>query len=502
MRSSKTLSLLALLAVACDGPTLPPMGDAGPPDAAAAEDGGAPAPVQWSACDPEALPPGYSIPDDVECAHLEVPVDHARPDGERLTIRVARHRARVEGALPVFQLAGGPGGSSVAQAGIVDRLMPRLRDRYDLVYVDQRGTGDSGYLGCPGGYPESREGWERCAIGHADRPLEHYLTVDAADDLDLVRERLGYDRILLRGGSYGTRLGIEYARRHGDRLVAMALDGADPPESDFFSQMTRNFDRGMRLLFEDCAADEDCAAVAPDLEASVDALIERADLDPRSVTVGGASYLEDRGLVLSALRYLVEAASWRFRLPRAVVDALDERYARWDALLSELFGVTVRHVDTAHAPPPVDGLAQDSYVAPGLYLVVVCAESLPNAPSVEELRALGDSQKYGDAHLGELAEACAVVDVPPLAAELRTPVVSDVPALVLSGELDINTIPEWGEQMASTLSRGRHVVVPAATHSVMVTPCGAGMIQDFLLAGGDHEAVDTRCLEGRRLRFE
>jgi pimeloyl-ACP methyl ester carboxylesterase len=429
-----------------------------------------------------------------------VPVDHAVPDGPMLSLRVARHRALGEAETAVFQLAGGPGGSSVAQAGIIPALMPRLRERFDLVYVDQRGTGDSGYMSCRAGYPETGAEWAACAREHEALDLDHFLSVDAAHDLDVVRARLGYERIYVRGGSYGTRLGIEYARQHGDRILAMVLDGADPPDSDFLSQMTQNFDRGVELLVADCAADAHCNDVAPDLGATIDALRLRANEDPRAITAGGGSYVEDEGLYLLALRYFVEDAYFRFRLPRALVDALGDRYTRWDALLSELFGVTVRHVPTGAAP--AEGLAQDSYVAPGLYMTVTCAESLPNAPGIDALRALGQAQKYGDDHLADLAEACAALDVQPIAEALRQPVVSSVPALVLSGALDINTIPEWGDQMVATLENGHHVVIPDATHSVMVTTCGARIIEDYFLAGGDFDAVDVGCADTYDVPFE
>ena len=165
----------------------------------------------------------------MECTFVEVASHHEHPaDGHTSRLRVARQKSR---AFPtgkaVFQLAGGPGGASVWQAGIIPKYFPKLRDQFDLVYMDQRGSGGSGYLGCSGGYPSGAAEWARCAEEHRTEDLGHFLTVDAADDLDAVREQLGYSKIYLRGGSYGTRLGLEYVRRHEQHLVAAVLDGLD-----------------------------------------------------------------------------------------------------------------------------------------------------------------------------------------------------------------------------------------------------------------------------------
>lgn len=47
----------------------------------------------------------------------------------------------------------------------------------------------------------------------------------AVDDLDDVRAALGYERINLWGGSYGTRAALIYARRHPEHVLSVVLDG-------------------------------------------------------------------------------------------------------------------------------------------------------------------------------------------------------------------------------------------------------------------------------------
>jgi len=258
------------------------------------------------------------------------------------------------------------------------------------------------------------------------------------------------------------------------------------------------------MLFDHCDEDPDCLALSPSLEEDVDSLLEQARTSPHGIEVQGTVYAEDEELFLMALQYMVGDSWWRFRLPRALHEATSGDYARWDILLSEVFGVTVTHVQgsskrgsscTQFPFRPVPSLlSQSSYVAPALFMTVICAESLPNAPSIGELDALAATQEFGDDHPVELARACAAWDVDAIGEQLRSPVVSDVPVLLLSGEIDINTFPEWGDHAAETLREGRHVVVPFATHSTMLVPCVGDIIVDSFEAFGDPSSVDMSCI--------
>ena len=77
------------------------------------------------------------------------------------------------------------------------------------------------------------------------------------------------------------------------------------------------------------------------------------------------------------------------------------------------------------------------------------------------------------------------------------PVVSDVPALVLSGDLDPVTPPTWGEAVVKTLKNGRHVTVPATGHGVIATACGMKLIETFLDTASS-TSLDTSCVRSVR----
>jgi pimeloyl-ACP methyl ester carboxylesterase len=437
---------------------------------------------------------------------MEVPLDREDSASPTITVRIARQAAdRAPAAGAIFQIAGGPGGSSVNQSGLIPQYLPLLSAKFDLVYVDQRGTGGSGYLDCPGGYPSTEKEWETCGAAHAGEPLNHLLSLDAARDLEAVRKRLGYGPIHLRAGSYGTRVALEFLRQYPESVASAVLDGTVPPDGDFFGDLAREFDLGIDWLVADCAEEPECAAVSPSLGADLAARRELLSSEPRPIMIGGSPGVEDEEAYLIALEASLYDADWRYRVPRAIHADMGGDHFLWDELLSDIFGVAIATTPSAMAissSPTRLRSAQHglfglgtSYVAPALWMTVVCAEAFPNAGGLEALFETVASATWPSNAAVEYAKACAAWDVGAIAATMRVPVVSDANVLVLSGGLDLITTPASGEHTAATLANGTHLVVPYAFHGTLREPCAGGIITDFFDAGGDISNVDTSCLE-------
>lgn len=484
---------------------LPDATDAGPADVQA--DVSPPPELVWGPCDvSEWWPTGYPKPGaKVECTTVEVPLDHGDPAGETVALRVGRQRAKDAGATKaIFHLAGGPGGASTVQSGIIPSVLGELLTAYDQVYVDQRGTGGSGRMDCSKGYPETRLEWEACAKEFGHRDLNHYLTVDAAHDIEAVRARLGYGPIVLRGGSYGTRLGLEIMRQHPASISAVVLDGLAPPDVDLLGEDVKTFDHGVAMLVADCEASEACTAASPSL--GVDLLALRAQIvaDPPKIRVGGLTYTEDEELYLTVVQGALFAAQPRAKLPRAIHEAALGDPASWYALMSSMFGAKVEPATVSDPAPPWrprlppamrPGHRGTEYVAAGLFMTVMCAEWVPICPGPDAMKATLAEQAWPYPSIIDIVEACPAWDVDPVDEALHAPVTSDIPTLLVSGRADLNTYWEWGDHAAETLSNGAHVVIPWATHSTMSTQCGASVMAQFILADGDMAAVDVSCVD-------
>src|SRR5205814_10058067 len=125
-------------------------------------------------------------------------------------------------AEPLFDLAGGPGAAATEGARFYAEQGKEYRRR-DVVLVDQRGTGKSNPLSLPEKKTPQDYLSEMYPVDYVKRlrqtlerraDLTQYTTSIAMDDLDDVRDWLGYDRINLIGVSYGTRAALVYLRRH------------------------------------------------------------------------------------------------------------------------------------------------------------------------------------------------------------------------------------------------------------------------------------------------
>ncbi|MEU7576914.1 alpha/beta hydrolase [Streptomyces sp. NPDC041068] len=197
----------------------------------------------------------------LQCASLEVPLDHDRPHGERIALALSRvpHTAKTFQG-PLLVNPGGPGGSGLAMAGpFADALPKKVAAQYDVIGFDPRGVGKSEpALNCrPGHFSPTRpttvpatpaleeanvdraRAFARaCAAKYAD-VLPFIDTVSAAKDLDAIRTALGARRINYFGYSYGTYLGAVYAKLHPHRVRRMALDSLVDPTGTWYANNLR-----------------------------------------------------------------------------------------------------------------------------------------------------------------------------------------------------------------------------------------------------------------------
>ncbi|MER7775638.1 alpha/beta hydrolase [Streptomyces sp. NPDC096191] len=225
-----------------------------PAEANAPRSAGAPAAasaakLQWKKCATEDYPT-------LQCASLEVPLDHARPRGRQITLalsRVPHTAARYQG--PLLVNPGGPGGSGLTLAGFVASSLPeKVAAQYDVIGFDPRGVGKSSpALNCRPGHfdpvrPDSlpdtpdveranlarAEAFaEACGDKYAD-VLPYIDTVSAARDVDAIRAALGAERVNYFGYSYGTYLGAVYAKLFPARVRRLVLDSVVGPDDVWY----------------------------------------------------------------------------------------------------------------------------------------------------------------------------------------------------------------------------------------------------------------------------
>lgn len=220
-----------------------------------------------------------------ECATLEVPVDYSKPGGETIRLALLKDPAddvsRRVGSLVVNP--GGPGapGTSYAQSAVLVLGEP-LRERFDIVGFDPRGTGESAPIDCLSDAeldefsaadpdpdtPEEAQAAERAyeeffagCMARSGSIIGHVTTVEAARDMDVLRAALGEARLTYLGASYGTKLGATYAELFPTKVGRLLLDGAVDVSLDARQlnlEQARGFEVALRAYIQRCVDGDDC----------------------------------------------------------------------------------------------------------------------------------------------------------------------------------------------------------------------------------------------------
>ncbi len=411
-----------------------------------------------------------------QCARFTVAENRDEPNARHIDLRVARVEARLPGthADPVVLLAGGPGQAAV-DAYVSMRGAFRLlnRDR-DVLLIDQRGTGGSNRLAC--GLPDPQDEmpvdaaeWRRLAqdcLRQIDKRADarFYTTSDYIDDLESVRAALGNPQFNLIGGSYGTRVALEYLRRHPQAIRSVVIDGVIPPELPLLQDHARNLDEALDKIFAQCAANAACAERYGDPGRTLDRLrrqlnqqpLEARFNDPLDNTPQSARLSRDAlaGLV-RLFSYQPESASL---LPLLLSEASEGRAG---PLLAQLHSLARQLVDQ---------------LAHGMELSVVCTEDAAFLqPRPEDATTV-----LGTALTTGLLAQCEVWPRGRMPEDFKQPVTSDKPVLILSGEYDPVTPPRYGDAVARTLSNSRHLIAPGQGHIAMQRGCMPRLVDEFV----------------------
>lgn len=432
--------------------------------------------------------PGVTI----TCGMVAVPLDHADASAGTIDIAVAILPAAdaSAGGPPIFLLGGGPGEHTVApilQALTPDSPFLELTATRDVVVLDQRGVGASvPALECPEFTEALSQVSDSAEVAPValdaitachDRLEQEGVDLSAFDtaadvaDLDAVRVSLGYDRMSLYGTSYGARLALQAARAYPETIESVALSSPIPAEGNFIVDAAASFDRAIAALGEACAADPACDATYPDVTGAVQRLVQQFDAEPAMVDItdpatGEVVPVPIDGATLATVFFgLFYAPDGPATFPYLVTSLAAGDLSGLSALFSQ-------------APPAV--------ISQGQQLSFLCAEEAGvAAPEDQATGDLGVGARLVDSSpiVGRtLWDLCDVWDVEPGAAETFEAISTDVPLLVVTGQFDQITPPEYGETVAAAATTAWYVEVAGVGHAPLlaVGPCGVAVLDAFV----------------------
>lgn len=390
----------------------------------------------------------------------------------------------------MFILDGGPGQAATRAVGwVVEELSAVLATR-DVVMVDRRGTGGSNPLDCPAKANRSPEevlaprpdGWTlECRRALEERAdLRKYTSPYAADDLEAVRRALGYERINLYGGSYGSREAFEYMRRHPGHLRAGAVFAVTPQHRRVLLQSPASAELALQRLIDDCMADDACRRAYPDLRRELREVVERLEEGPvtfhATAPDGSRSGpLElSRGRWGSLIRSILISPGGGAQVPYLIHATHQRRYDEVGGLYLRLAG------------------GMSSALSRGLFLSAVCAEGMGPVSSAE-IESAAEGTFWGPSWVRGIEEQCEDWPVGDLPADRHEPPRGSTPFLLMSGWLDPIAPPAWAEELTRWMPNARRVLVREGHHNFTLDACGRETLARFYETA-DPFNLDVSCI--------
>jgi len=434
--------------------------------------------------------PGEKGPVDARCATYKVWENREAKSGRKIGVKVVVLPAlsATPKPDPVFFLGGGPGEAIAEEAGYFESP---LRQGRDLVFISQRGTAEPDKLACElGGHEDDlqsylgemfpvaavRECEERLAKKY---DLTQYTTNAAVDDFAEALAWLGYKKVNVSGGSYGTRTGQVFARRHPEQVRTVTLVGAVPMDERLPITHAAAGQRSFDLLASWCEKDPACHGKFPEFRQEFQSMMDRLRREP--VTVEVQHPKTDKPVRVKI--------AWN-----VVADGV--RWALYDPRASALLPWMIHQAATGDFAP----LAQASVNARlnaidlltmGLFFSVTCSEDIPFIDPAQ-VPARTANTFLGDYRVKQQTAACGVWPRARIEPGHSEAIHTDLPVLVMNGERDPVTPPDFGPRVTKAMTHATRILVPWGTHGGD-DPCTEKIEEDFIEKGSG-EGLDLSCV--------
>ncbi|MFO0747857.1 MAG: alpha/beta fold hydrolase [Myxococcota bacterium] len=443
------------------------------------------------------------------CGAVDMPKDHAHPDGPTLRWAFAVRPADTSPPKGLLvTIVGGPGDAGTEALDDYSSVGERFKDEFDLAYFDLRGMGGSGDFHCDDALTALYDGGMHvdsaatqadlvarattfspaclAEMGLAAGDAALYSTAQGAEDLEWLRATLEHPSMRIYGLSYGTQLGQIYAHLHPDRVSALVIDGVvdlTTSVTEFDAALARGVNSLLDRTLAVCDAEPDCSDALGQTAAR--AWDDAAALLPMDLdySAGGEDYtttLEPGALDVVADCYLDNADDRRALLDLLVGVVADDD---WESMRQAYFDC--------------EGLDDDgSQLAPdetlGAYYLITCADfGQPDqtaylAAGHDFWRARVSSAFYGD--IPCLTWPVAVGSSPSVAT-------LDVPLLIVNADGDDATPHEQGAAVAARNTAAGVIEVSGGEHVMYGygNTCVDDAVNAFLLDGTLPATRPLRC---------
>ena len=434
------------------------------------------------------------LSDRLRCGYIIVNENPNEPNGQKINIHYAVIPA-VKNIYPnqaFLAIAGGPGQSAIDNAPLFNNTFARIRETRDILLIDQRGTGRSNILKCPedksvspllmneGNFDTIAE-TNKC-LAAIDDDVTQYTSTAALKDFEAVRISLGYDKLHIYGISYGTRMAQLYMREYAEAIATVTLDGVVPMQQSVLA-IGLAIDRAVDLLISECENLSRCQQQFPSLRKALATTEVELMLSPvkaqifHPMTGQPTEFLLTHDKFLSVIRLALYSPTTRVLLPYAIHQAGEKNY---QAVLG-LYSLTMEGID----------------IAMGMHASVVCSEDIHRLST--DLSTELETSYMGRTMFTELSKVCSVWPSTKVDETFSAPISNNIPTLLLSGELDPATPPDWAILAMADMKNATHLVAPHAAHGVAMQSCANRLVAQLVDEGSTAE-LDGDCLKEERPR--
>ena len=426
-----------------------------------------------------------------DCGTLVVPENRADPNSRLIALPVIRVRATGSNpAEPIFWLQGGPGASNMRAP-----VVPWFIENHDIVLVGYRGMDGSVVLNCPevvelmrGAVREELLGdpmldktsaaYAHCAerLQNEGADLAGYTVTELIDDVEAARIGLGYPRINLLSGSFGTNIARIYAYMYPESIYRSVMFGVDTPASTIHEPQV--VDEQIEYYANLCAQDPECSARTDNLAETM-----------RDVSHN----MPKRWLFLPVNAGMVKAAS--YNLLETTTDA---------PLIIDVW------LSAAEGDP--SGMAALTLVFPLMFAnASVWGHNAALRTSLGQFvpeRDYRTELNPPDSIIGSPATTAAYAEYTAWPANLipeayRQVQPSDVETLLVSGSIDFNTPAQFArDEILPSLSNGRQVIVSEAGHGADIATLQPEALKRLVTSFYDTGVADDSLFVYQPLNFK
>ncbi|HNP65828.1 MAG TPA: alpha/beta hydrolase, partial [Woeseiaceae bacterium] len=365
-----------------------------------------------------------------------------------------------------------------------------VRRNRDILLIDQRGTGESATMNCEfdedlieGDFSVELtiEYTEQC-LDELTYDPRFFTTSIAVDDIEAVRDALGYPALNLYGVSYGTRVAQHFARRFPASTRTIIIDGVVPPQLSLGPEIALESQKAVDSILARCANDDACNEQFPGIAKTFAGIVAELKSAPVTIQVPDPSTgrLQElsfgSGELATAVRLLAYHPNSIALLPLLIDEAGKGNFVP----LGSQFMMTM--------------ISMGDALALGMHNAIMCTEDVPfYDPDSIDYDGL-EATYMGALQMNALQAICSIWPAGPIDEGFKAPLDTDLPVLLLSGDADPITPTRYADLAAVKLRNARHLIGAHQGHGQLGVGCTPRLIAKFV-ESADPAALDASCLE-------